>query len=231
MITIIHGDDIVLSRKYLQEQKQKSKDPYVVDGLVDLQTIVQITQGNGLFNNGKTIFIENFFSKNKLNSSEAKSIIDYINKNESLFDLFFWEGKELQKRTIAIFSNLSIKTFKISQSIFLFLDSIKPQGYKNSIILFHNALKNTLEELILFMLQRQLRLLLAMSDKNSKASIDEIARLAPWQKSKLEGQTRRFSVDKLFAIYRKLYQIEVAQKTGNLPYSLICAIDFLLLRI
>ncbi|MEK7534770.1 MAG: hypothetical protein AAB600_05605 [Patescibacteria group bacterium] len=231
MITIIHGDDIVLSRNYLQEQKHKVLSPYVFDGLIDITTLIQITQGVGLFTSEKNIFVENFFSKNKLGNLEVKSVIDYINKNESLFNLFFWEAKELQKRSIALFTNPSLKNFKIPQAIFLFLDSIRPKNFKNSTILFHNALKNTLEELVFFMLQRQFRLLLAVSEENSKDSIDEITRLAPWQKSKLLKQAALFSSDKLLAIHKKLYKIEVAQKTGNLPYSLTVAIDFLLLSL
>jgi len=248
MITIIHGDDIVLSRRYLQEQKQKSNDPYVIDGLIDLQTITQITQGVGLFTNEKIIFLENFFSKNKLNSSEVKSVIDYINKNESLLNMFFWEANILQKRSIALFTNPSIKSFKIPQAIFLFLDSIKPANFKSSITLFHQALENTAPELIFFMLQRQFRLLIAICHpersegshfvrdssplaQNDNGTIDEVLRLAPWQKSKLVKQAGLFSSNKLLAIYKRLYEIEVAQKTGNLPYSLVCAIDFLLLDI
>jgi len=237
MVTIIHGDDIVLSRKYLQEQKQNSTNPYVFDGIIDLSTIAQITQGSSLFSTEKNIFVENFFSKNKLNSSEVKNVIDYINKNESLFGVFFWEANVLQKKTIALFTNPSVKSFKIPQTLFLFLDSIRPRDFRNMINLFHNALKNTLEELIFFMLQRQFRLLLALRSKvplrgtPESSQIDEILRLAPWQKSKLEKQARLFSTDSLKKTYKKLYEIDLAQKTGNLPYSLICAIDFLLLGI
>ena len=232
MITIIHGDDIVLSRNYLQDQKQNSTNPYVFDGIIDLPSIAQITQGSGLFYTEKNIFVENFFSKNKLNSSEAKSVINYINKNESLLNMFFWEANILQKRSIALFTNPSIKTFKIPKSIFLFLDSIKPANFKSSIALFHKALENTAPELIFFMLQRQFRMLLALTKcQNDNGTIDEVLRLAPWQKSKLERQTRLFSSDKLLSLYKKLYQIELSQKTGNLPYSLVCAIDFLLLGI
>jgi len=231
MITIIHGDDIVLSRKYLQEQKQNSISPYVFDGIIDLPTIAQITQGSGLFSTEKNIFVENFFSKNKLNSSEAKSIIDYINKNQSQFDLFFWEANLLQKKSIALFTNPSVKTFKIPQAIFLFLDSIKPANFKSSITLFHKALENTAAELIFFMLQRQFRLLLCILDKNAKKTIDEVLRLAPWQKGKIERQAKLFSIGELKNIYKWLYEIEMAQKTGNLPYSLAHAIDFLLLGI
>ena len=97
MVTIIHGDDIVLSRKYLQEQKQNSISPYVFDGIIDLSTIAQITQGSGLFSTEKSVFVENFFSKNKLNSIDAKNLIKYINKNESSLNIFFGRQKSLKK--------------------------------------------------------------------------------------------------------------------------------------
>ena len=231
MITIIHGDDVVSSRKYLQEQKQKIDDPYVFDGDIDLLSIVQITQGGGLFESSKKIFVESFFSKNKLNNSASLDIINYINKNESLFDIFFWEGKELQKKSLSVFSKTAVKIFKIPQTIFLFLDNIMPNNYKKNIILFHNALENADDQMLFFMMQRQFRLLLAISDKNAKEAIDEILRLAPWQKSKLERQSKLFSIDKLVLIYKQLLSIDISQKTGNLPFSLICAIDFLLLSI
>ena len=259
MITIIHGDDIVLSRKYLQEKKQKSIDPYVFDGIIDIPAIAQITQGSGLFSTEKNVFIENFFSKNKLNSIDAKNLIKYINKNESSLNIFFWEAKVLEKRSITIFNNPAVKTFKISQTIFLFLDSIKPANFKSSITLFHKALQNTVAELIFFMLQRQFRLLLALCHpehirqaqcklregshlvrdsspvsrraQNDIGTIDELVRLAPWQKSKLERQAKYFSTVKLLNIYKKLLEIDLSAKTGNLPYSYGLAIDFLLLDI
>jgi len=230
MITIIHGDDIVLSRKYLQEQKQNSINPYVFDGIIDLPSLVQITQGSGLFNTEKNIFIENFFSKNKLNTSESKNIIEYINENESSIDLFFWEGKELQKRSMALFTNPLIKKFKIPQTIFLFLESIKPGNFKASIDLFHKALQNTEPEIIFFMMQRQFRILLFVTD-NKGDQIDEIARLAPWQIGKLERQARAFSEDVLLNLYSQIYKIESKLKIGSLPYSLDKAIDIFLLSI
>ena len=63
-----------------------------------------------------------------------------------------------------------------------------------------------------------------------KPSIDEVVRLAPWQKSKLERQTRTFSLEQLKQIYSKLYEIEIAQKTGDSSLSLSQNIDFLLLE-
>lgn len=237
MITIIHGDDVVASRKYLQEQKQKAGNPHLFDWDVELSSIIQITQGRELFSTDKKIFIENFFSKNKSKSSETQNIIDYINKNEPLFEVLFWEGKELQKKSLNLFDKPTIKTFMISKTIFLFLDGASPGSYKNTIGLFHKALQNTEIELIFYMLQRQFRLLLVLRSQIplrgtlESVQIDEVTRLAPWQRGKLEKQAKLFSIDNLLDLYRRLYEIELNQKTGNLPYSLTHAIDFFLFSI
>lgn len=238
MITIIHGDDVVSSRKYLLEQKQMAHNPFVFDQQVNLEDIIQITQGKGLFSSEKKIFIENYFSKNNLNSSATKDLINYINKNESLLDVSFWEGKELQKNPLKLFNKPTIKIFKIPKTIFSFLDNIKPGNYKNSITLFHRTLETTEAELIFYMLQRQLRILLSVAGKKAETAseaaektIEEASRLAPWQKAKLERQAKLFSIDTLLETYKKLYKIELKHKTGSLPYSLDSAIDFLLLSI
>lgn len=231
MITIVHGDDIVMSRNYLQEQKRKLTKLESLDGQFELEKFIQISQGSNLFFNEKNIFIENFFSKNKLNSNLTKNILDYINKNSSSFNLILWEGKELQKKYLNLFNKPSIKGFMIPKTIFSFLESVTPGNYKISIRLFHTALQNTEPELVFFMIQRQFRMLLAAADEKSEEKIDEVTRLATWQKGKLIKQAKLFSIDKLIELYDNLYRIELKQKTGGLPFSLDKAIDFFLLSI
>jgi len=80
------------------------------------------------------------------------------------------------------------------------------------------------------MLQRQFRILLALSEPSENVPIDELIRLAPWQTGKLERQALSFDLETLKKIYRKLYEIETGQKTGTLPLSLSQSIDFLLLE-
>src|SRR3990167_1234986 len=104
MITIIHGDDIALSRGYLQEQKKNSANPHIFDGIIDLPTISQITQGGGLF--------------------DTQKVIEYINENEQKLNISFWEPNILQKKSLSLFNKATVKMFKIPQTIFLFLDSL-----------------------------------------------------------------------------------------------------------
>lgn len=233
MITIIHGDDIASSRSFYQEAKSKQKDPLSYGALsLKVSDLAQNLQGTGLFNDTKIIFIEEFFSKLKKTSKEAKEIIEFINTNSKSANIYFWESKEIPKRDLFVFKDAILKSFKLPRNIFLFLDNLRPNNSKSLLISFHTALHSGIkEELILFMLQRQFRLLLSLSDENSSEQIDEVNRLAPWQRGKLERQAKYFSVESLKQIYKKFFEIELGQKTGRLPLTLTQSIDFFLLEI
>lgn len=230
MITIIHGDDIAASRKYLQEQKESAKEFVVLGTEVNISDLAQNIEGSALFNDTKTIFIENFLSKTGKMDANAEEIIEFVNKHEKDAKLFFWERKEISKRILSLFKNAVVKTFKIPQAIFLFLDSLKPGIGIKAVDLFHQALQASEPEILIFMLVRQFRLLIALSGK-SRTVIEELSRLAPWQEGKLKKQASYFSKEQLKSIYRKLYEIDVAQKTGSSLLSLIQSIDFFLLGI
>lgn len=233
MIIIIHGDDISRSRDYFQEIKQKHKDSVSFDAnKLTITDLVQNIEGSGLFDNAKTIFIEEFLTKLKKTNKESKEMLDFIVENSKKFNFVLWESKEISKREMSLFKDSIVKIFKLPRNIFMFLDSLKPNNSKSLLNLFHQALDSGIkEELILFMMQRQVRILLALSGRSDNESIEELERLAPWQMGKFEGQAKIFSESQLKQIYKKLYKIELGQKTGGLPLSLSQTIDFLLLDI
>jgi hypothetical protein len=119
------------------------------------------------------------------------------------------------------------KLFKIPQNLFGFLDNIKP-GNLNSVKQFHQLLSQTAEELIFFMIIRQFRLLLAVSDTQAKNSIDEVKRLAPWQMSKFKSQAALFGGEKLVSVYKRLGEIDADTKSGKSATTLTQTIDFFL---
>jgi DNA polymerase III delta subunit len=231
MITIIHGDDITSSRNYFLEIKQKQKDALSFDGTkITITDLVQNIEGSGLFGDSKTIFIEDFLTKVKKIDKDAKEILGFIAKNSEESNFVFWESKEISKRDLFAFKNAVTKLFKLPKNIFLFLDNLRPNNSKSLLNLFHQAIDSGIkEELILFMMQRQFRILLALSE-HCDTPIEEVARLAPWQMGKLERQVQSFNQSKLKSIYEKLYEIELGQKTGGLSLSLTQTIDFLLLE-
>lgn len=226
MITIVHGDDIVSSRKYFLEQKKGSDN--ILDGeKLTLTEAMQVFEGSSLFEEQKKIFIENFFKRKS--SLEFKQIQEIIDKNSKGSEIYFWEGKELTKSQVSLFKNTLNKLFKFPQSMFLFLDSLAPNKGREMITLFHKTLENTEAELIFFMLIRQFRLLLSLS--NGSGQIDEAKRLAPWQKGKLERQAKSFTEKKLKDIYAQLYEIDLGIKTGSLSLTLTQSIDMFLLNL
>jgi DNA polymerase III delta subunit len=231
MITIIHGDDTSKSRNYYLELRQKQKDFLSFDGgKITITDLVQNIEGSGLFGNSKTIFLEDFLTKSKKADKSAKEILTFIIKNSQNSNFIFWESREISKGNLFIFKNAVVKIFKLPKNIFLFLDNLKPNNSKNLLKLFHQALDSDIApEMIIFMLQRQFRILLALSEPSEKDQIEEVSRLTSWQMEKFNSQAKLFNKEKLIKIYQKLFEIELGQKTGMLPLSLSQAIDFLLI--
>lgn len=232
MITILHGDDISSSRSYFLDLRQKQKNVVSFDGgKITITDLVQNIEGSGLFGDTKSIFIEDILAKLKKTEKTTKEMLNFIAKNTKDSNFVLWESKEIQKRDLSFFKDAIVKIFKLPKNIFLFLDNLKPLNSKNLLKLFHQALDSGIkEELILFMIQRQFRILLAFSEQSEGSQIDELSRLAPWQIGKLQTQSKSFDVSNLKNIYKKLYEIEIAQKTGSSSLSLTQNIDFLLLE-
>jgi len=233
MITLIHGSDTAFSRKYFLAEKQKFADATILNAeQINLTDLTQLFDGGGLFGEVKYIFIEELFAKQKKNPN-FKDILKYLERKAEDNDIYLWEGKDLEQTTLKQFKNALIKPFKLPQTLFQLLDAVKPGNGKILIKLFHQTITTTEPEMIFFMLVRQFRILLALTNTNKQTSdsIDELKRLAPWQKAKLEKQTKMFDITRLLDLHKKLFQIEINQKTGNLTNSLISAIDFFLLEV
>jgi hypothetical protein len=84
-------------------------------------------------------------------------------------------------------------------------------------------------ELIFFMIVRQFRLMISQLETGAK--IEETKRLQSWQTGKLSSQANSFGKERLISLYDKLFEIDLAQKTGKLPYSLDKSIDIFLLAL
>ncbi|HKC14848.1 MAG TPA: hypothetical protein VKC89_02715 [Patescibacteria group bacterium] len=225
MITIIHGDDITSSRDYLLELKKLSENPITISNEnLSLSGIMQTLKGDGLFNEEKDIFVEEFLSSRK-NISDSEKIIELIKKTSK--NIYFWEKNEQTKTNLSIFSDAKIKLFKIPQNIFYFLDNIKPKSPEN-VINFHETLNSADADAIFYMILRQFRLLIAMSGTGD--TIDEVKRLALWQKDKLKRQAGFFTIEKLKKIYDQLFNIDLKIKVGEIT-NLTRAIDIFLLEI
>lgn len=227
MITIIYGEDTAASRKYFTTLSEKEKSATLFDGIkLTITDLVQIIDGSGLFGDTITLYVEDFLSKRKA-SKDADEITAYLLAHEKETNIFFWESKDLTKKTLSLFPKATVKQFALPKTLFTFLNALKPENGNQLIKLFHQTIETSEPELVFFMLLRQFRLLLALSD-TSFENIDEAQRLVPWQRGNLEKQARSFSDAKLKELYHKLYAIDLGQKTGTLGMTLTQTIDFFL---
>jgi DNA polymerase III delta subunit len=240
MLTIIHGSDTALSRKYFMDEKQKANDAVVLDAeSVNITDLTQLFDGGGLFGETKYLFIEQLLTKRK-KSADLPEILSYLEKNAQEHTIIVWEGKELDRSSLMLLKTATVRVFKLPQSLFQFLDMLAPGNGKILIKLFRETVKDSETEMVFFMIVRQVRLLLALCEQTKfrhsglskmTGDIDELKRMAPWQKSKLEKQANLFKPDQLLTLYNKLFQIELGQKTGTLSSPLDSTIDFLLAEV
>lgn len=229
MITIIHGEDTNASRNALQALREKTQ-PLILDGeKISLTDLTQVFDGGGLFATEQTIVIEQLLSKRR-GTKEFEAMLKLLQEHTLDTELYLWEGKELDKKSLSAFPHATVKAYKLPQTLFLFLDSLKPGQGQKLVQLFHQTLEHAEAEMIFFMIVRQVRLLLALSDQG-KQQIDEVKRLAPWQQEKLRKQAKIFPLQKLIQLHSHLFEIEKQLKTGGLPLDLSLAIDNLLLQI
>lgn len=226
MITVIHGDDIASSRNYLTTLSGSVKDPIMLSGeSLDITQLTQILDGGGLFDDPKFVSIERLLSNKKM--SDSKAVIELLAKHSDSHSIVIWENKELTKATLNKFPKATVRQFKFPQTLFLLMDAIRPNNIKQILTLYHTTRSRVEEELILYMLARHVRLLLATK---TSAQITEI-RQASWQAGKLHTQAKQFTLEQLKMLHSEIYNIERAMKTGESVHSTSTLIDFLLLKI
>ncbi len=228
MLTIIHGDNLKDSRNFYFQLKQSTLDAITLQG--DKMTLTDLTEaveGNGLFVENKDVFIENLLSK-KHAGKELDILIDFLHKHNK-GNIALWEQKQLSKPQQKKLAGAVFREFSYPQTLFQLLDALAPENSKRLIFLYHQTLQNIEPEIILFMIGKQIRLLLALKE-NSLTSISEI-NMMQWQKPKLIKQSKLFSTKKLLILHEKLFNFDWQYKTGNLTQPLPDTLDFFLAEI
>jgi len=173
--------------------------------------------------------------KNKI-GKDFDALLDYLNQEHEIA-VILWESKEIDKKQIAKLKKATTKLFSYPKTLFQLLDAVQPHNGKNIINLFHQTLQTEAVELILFMLTKQVRILLALTDNGKTSpnpllkgegndSIDEVKRIQSWQMGKLQKQAKLFSVAQLKYMHSKLYEFDLGYKTGGLAMPLESSLDF-----
>lgn len=193
MITILHGEDEVASRRELNKIISSFEGEVIrFEKNFNLTDFYQAT--SNLFNNKTLIVIENYLAgKKKLDLDVGEA------------NVIFWEPKEVSKTLIGTHKSLE---FKIPTLIWKLCESLKPTNGKQIIPLFESTLKTADAEFIFAMIVRQFRLML------------NPVGLPPWQASKIQAQAKIFGEDSLKDKYRDLLEMDFENKTSQSALSL-----------
>lgn len=229
MLTIIHGNDIAISRKKLFELKNQDSQSEIIsmEGVkVTLTDLISACESVSLLAENKVVIIENFFKKGL--TKDKKEAITYLSQLKSDSQIIIWEDSEIDKKVLAkYFTKNRIVTCNIPSNVFKFLDSIGMLSQSEIVKRFHELNKTYETEYIYVMILRQIRLLIIVSDRQVK----EIPSLFSWQLSKLTNQTRYFNSISLISLYRQLYTLDYKIKLGLTPFTLSQLLDFFLLNL
>ena len=223
---ILHGENNLLSRQKLNQEidnfKLKTQGEILrYDGQnINLIDLKQSLESPSLLNDNYLIVLENLFSGRT--SKEKQKIIDYLKKSLPK-NLIIWEGKKIDGRILISFKGQNLR-FDLDPVIFRFLDSLTPGNTKNSLSLLHQCLTQDSPEIILFMLQRQIKYFIIAVDLGQKG----LTMMDSWRAQKLSQQAKKFTLVRLMKIYRQLLKIEAEQKTGRTPFNLASQLDLLI---
>ena len=217
---IIHGQNLVLSRKKLGEKieafrlKHQAEIIRLEGKKFNLTQAKQLLEATSLFGQRKLIIVENFFSLPQ--SKQKKETLDYL-KEKKPENLIIWENRKIDGRRLMAFSQTKIQRFDLPPLIFKFLDSFAPENKKFSLNLLHQLLHQEAPELIFYLLARRIGQLIIAKDLGKRG----LTQMARWQQEKLLYQAKKFDLKKLLLLYQQLLKIDYQQKTGrtSLPLS------------
>lgn len=220
---ILHGPNTVISRKKLIERIENSPGEIVrLEGeKLTLTELKQALESNSLFGQERLVVIENIFARRP--SKLKEEILKYL-KAGNPPNLIIWEGKNIDGRTLKPFGPTNCLKFAISPLIFKLLDSLSPENKKISLTILHRCLKDTVPELVFFMISRHIRYLIMAADLGEKG----LGEFPSWRKHKYIFQAKKFGLKKLVSLYHQLLVIDYQQKTGKAAMTLAGQLDLLI---
>lgn len=229
MLCLIHGDDIVSSRKKLEELISNSEWVIQFDGKKSLgQEVLDSIDSKELFTDRKTIIIENFLGLEKKSIDKLTTALPTTEKN-NVVDVIIWQEGEINKTILQKFKNAKAFLFKLPKYYFSFLDTVTPNHGIKIHELLYKVYPGISEEQIFYSLIKRIRtLMMIKTGKNQEFS--DLKNLASWQASKLHSQANLWNEAQLVKFYKKLFELEVGLKTSDLPLPLIQHLDMLLMR-
>lgn len=219
---ILYGENTVKSRERLielvREAKQAGKDVITLTAArltpADLESALQKTS---LFGTEQLVVIEELHSLPR--SSRKNQLLEIV--GAANVDVILWEKRDLTKTMLKAFPKAATENFRLTNSLFAWLDAFSPTGAKTKQLqLLQQALHTNGEQMCFVMLIRQIRLLIQVKDGGRPAG-------PPFMISKLAKQAKDFTLDRLLKLHEQLFVMDQAAKTSGSYLSLGQELDLL----
>lgn len=224
---IIHGENTVNSREKLVEliKKSESKQRELLRLEAKNLSEAALEESLGasdLFGSSKTIIIEELHSLTT--SNRKKALIEQLTQPQ-IHDLVLWEKRSLTKTMLKKFPKAEVFEYKISKTLFSWLDSLGTKGNnEKKLKLLHEAINTDGEYFCFLMLIRQIRMLIEVASGGKPKG-------APFMVSKLKKQAGFFTLEELLSIYKELLEFDVKQKTSTSLINGIAMLDLLSIKL
>lgn len=225
-MTILHGENTVQSREKLvtliREARAIGNDVVTLTAakLTPPQLEVAL-QKTSLFGTTQLVVIEELHSLPK--SARKTQLIEIV--SQANVDVILWEKRELTKTMLKAFPRAKVEFFRLTNSLFSWLDSLSPATDKSrQLQLLQKALAADGEHMCFVMLMRQVRLLIQVKDGGRPAG-------PPFMISKLAKQARDFTLDQLLALHKQIFQLDQAAKTSGSFFTLGQELDLLVVNL
>lgn len=218
MIYLFCGDDTAASRNAFHlaklAYKQRSHDVIALDGKNIAELEKWLVSSQNLFWHDRIFAGENLLSKKEYRDIFKK----YDTKNEDVI-ILLWDEEIDERSAKRIFKTAHLSISKLPSTIFKFLDAVYPSNKVSALRLLQDILHSIDEHIILYMLQKRIRELIAVSSGKTPEKLQQ------WQIARLSLQSKKWKEQQLLSFYDALYRIEVYAKTNTHYYSIKKSLD------
>lgn len=223
MLYVITGEDIVSSRKKLNELLELSTDIARLDG--KKATIAEVEMAlvsNALFSDQRKIVIE-YFSKVK----PQEKLIEHAKRveNDKDTDIILWDVTDPGAKIRAVKSAKSF-SYTFPKVYFNFMDGLTPAN-SSSVKIYREVLKTYEPEQILYSIIKRIRQLLILKSDNYQ-QFEEFAKMQEWQIGRLKSQASKWSEKQLSEAFLKYSALDEKIKTSGLTMDLSKHLDIIL---
>lgn len=218
MITLIHGDNTVLSRSQLQKEIASRTTAgkrlvSVTAAEVSIASLTNLLQPTSLFGDPSALIIERLF---KMRSKNTLSAVLTILTTQSETDIVLWEDGNVSATNLKLLAGATptVLAFKTSLIVFQLLDLFGAPTRRTELLkLLDAASKQDTPEFVFAMLASRVRQLIKVVE-------GETADIKPYSLTKLRAQVRFFTLESLLKLHARLLEIDLSQKQSTSVLSL-----------